>query len=393
VDFVKDLIDLTKIYESPNAFWKWSAYATVAATLRSNFYVDHGLFKTMPNIYVVLIARSGQSRKDNPIRTAGKLLTSTECRATKVFQGRATTQGIVDALSKHEQRGGITLQGGGCAIIAPELSASFVEDPSLVKNLTDLYDSKEEYDSTLKSTGRIFVKDICITLLGGSNEQLLTSVYSGDAVYGGLLGRTLMVAPDEIRPANSLLYIPEGTMSFKESVAQLREIRDKIKGPAQLTLEARDLYDDWYKKLYASYATSDDNTGVLARIHTNALKISMAITAAQGSTTITGANMQQAIDDIISLRGNYTKFEMTAGKSTAATIGATFLTHLSACKNYSDTRQGFMSVHWKDISAEDFEKLVITLETAGLLVSTPGGSKTSYTLSKRAIEKFKGGKK
>lgn len=390
MDFVKDLIDLTKPYESPTSFWKWSAYATIAATLRHNFFVDQGLLKTQCNVYVVLVASSGQSRKDNPIRTAGRLLTAQECKATKVFQGRATTQGIVDALSKHEQRGGVTLQGGGCAIIAPELSASFVQEPSLIEHLTDLYDAKEEYDVSLKSTGRVFVKDVCITLLGGSNEQLLMKVYSGDAVYGGLLGRTLMVTPSEVRPANSLMRLEPMTLGIDDLKKTLQYVRDKIKGPAELTEGAKDLYESWYNKLYASYATAEDNTGVLQRIHMNALKVSMIIAASRGSKVVTDEIMNEAIDDMTSLRGNYTKFEMTGGKSTAANIGATFLSHLFNCKNYTDTRQGFMSVYWKDISAEDFDKLVTTLETAGLLINVVG-SKPVYKLSPRAIAKFQAG--
>jgi len=58
MNFINDFITLTSEYESPTSFWRWSAYAVVAATLRNNVHIQAGLRRIYPNIYVVLLADS-----------------------------------------------------------------------------------------------------------------------------------------------------------------------------------------------------------------------------------------------------------------------------------------------------------------------------------------------
>src|SRR5258706_15849366 len=100
MNFSSAFIQFTAAYESPTSFWRWSSYALVAAILRDNVYFEHGLFKTYPNIYVILLADSAEYRKGGSFPLVTELLLHEEIRNTKIIQGRNSVQAVIDDLSQ-----------------------------------------------------------------------------------------------------------------------------------------------------------------------------------------------------------------------------------------------------------------------------------------------------
>src|SRR5574341_1265274 len=98
MEFISRFIDFTKEYESPTSFWRWSAYALIAAILRDSCFYHHGLYKTYPNLYIILLAESAEYRKGGPFKPVSKLVRL--LKNTKVIEGRASVQGIIDDLSQ-----------------------------------------------------------------------------------------------------------------------------------------------------------------------------------------------------------------------------------------------------------------------------------------------------
>jgi len=353
-DFVSKFIEYTKEYESPTSFWKWSAYATIAATLRYNVYYPHGLGKVYPNIYVILLADSAEYRKDAGLKLSSELLR--ELANTKVIEGRASFQAISEALMQdlpNRQRG-TALKGGACIILAPEIASFFVNDPQLIPVLTDWYDYREESPINLKgNTGPVVIKNRCINILAASNETFLKEVYDDRATYGGLLRRTFMIKPDQTRPPNSLMYVDLSKYDTKPLILLLEAIA-ALKGEVTRTDEAAQAYDKWYKDLYAKYKTHPDRTGVLQSMHTSALKLAIIIAAAKGTLEITKEIILDAIEDVTSLKANYEAYAMGIGKSDQSRIGARILNMLWKVKDNRMTRQEILLQVWADISAEEF---------------------------------------
>ena len=60
--FVEDYVSFFKDYESPTSFWKWSAYAAIAAVLRDSIFLQQGDLVTYPNIFVLLLAQSAGAK-------------------------------------------------------------------------------------------------------------------------------------------------------------------------------------------------------------------------------------------------------------------------------------------------------------------------------------------
>jgi hypothetical protein len=384
-DFIKLFIDFHKEYESPTAFWRWSAYSIVGAMLRSRVFFQHGKTKIFPNTYIILLADSAQYRKGAPIEAARRLLTLVA--HTKLFSGTASIQAVLDLLSQAiaNKMTGVPIRGGAALITADELAAFFVSDPRLIPLLTDIWTPREKYQYHLRSTNSIEIDDLCPSLLAASNEIFLREVYDSRAVYGGLLGRTFMIKPDETRPGNSLM--DEGTKSYddKPLVDSLHKLRD-LAGRVRISPDGIKVYNEWYHDLYNKYKNHPDKTGVIQRMHTQVIKIAIIVAAANYTLEISQKHIEDAILEVTNLKQNYELYVMSSGQSTLAQIGTKFLAALWE-KGGPLSKKEFMMKNWSDVTAEDFEKLIETLMASDMISLTAmNGSDIAYKLTPKCLE-------
>lgn len=384
-------MNFTKAYESPASFWRWGAYTTIGAVLRDNVFWMQGTTKICPNIWVVLLADSAVHRKSGPIIQTSKLIN--EVKNTKLIRGRSSIQAILDDLSASatDKITGNILRGGSAFLCADELASFFVSDTQLISLLTDIYDYREEWTSSLRS-GKFKINNLCVSLLAASNETFLKQVYNELAVYGGLLGRTFMIKPDEYRPGNSFMA-EEGSERYemKPLVDSLKEIA-KLKGRIVFSPEAAKEYNDWYVPLRESYKTKPDKTGVVQRLHTGVVKLAVIIGVDNNrDLLIKKPEIEESISRCMAIQGNYEAYAMSAGKSTEANAAGLLLTAMIDAGG-SLTRKEFLFKHFTDVSAEALDKVIITLKDAGMIEESWTGASSPiacYTLTKKCREIFR----
>ena len=387
--FVDLFMQHTRNYESPGSFWKWAAFATIGAVLRDNCYRKLGDHRIYPNIYTLLLADSAVQRKGHPIKLCEDLVKTT--KSTKVISGRSSIQGILDELSRGEtnpETGKVTA-GGSALFSASELSAGIVNDPEAVKILTDIYDFKEEYTSRLRGSGVFRIKNICFSLIAASNEELLRDVYDGKAIFGGLLGRTFLVRPDEFRPGNSLFSIGDQSQSLALLNETLRHIA-KLSGEFEIEPDAQAAYEEWYIPFRKSYEHKADRSGISGRIHTSALKLSMILTVNDtGKLLIGKRQILAAIAECMKLLPNYQGFVMASGKSTISEVAALLIEDIWASRNKRIAKGEFLSRHFHIFDSELLDKCITTLSQAELIRMTlADGNSESYELTPKCIDKF-----
>lgn len=384
MSFVSDYLEHTKIYESPTSFWKWSAYACIAAILRDNIYRRQGDITTYPNIYVLFLAQSG-ARKGAPISLAQSLIQ--KVNNTKVIAGRTSIQAIIDELAHTEtnSKTGKLVKGGSAILIAGELAAGIVGDTAAVGILTDIYDLKTDFKHHLRSTGRFKIDRIVFNMLAASNADLLKEVYTQSAVSGGLLARTFVIVPNEFRSPNSLLDTIDNTLSLENLYEKLKKVAELV-GEVNISPEAKRLYNTWYEPFYKSLKGKGDKSGILSRLHMGVFKLSIILAANDLQSCIMGDHMEMAIEECMKLIPNYNSFMMVSGKSTVSEAGALFFEEIQQETNYTLSRKSFLQKHWTAIDSEMFDKLVLTLETGGLIQSIMSGSDIFYKLTDKAIE-------
>ena len=390
MSFIQRLLDYSRDAESPTSFWKWAGYSTIAALLSDHLYWYQKSKKTVMNLYVVLVADSGAHRKGTPIDLAHHIVN--KFKGYNTIRGRMSAQGLLESLSRVENRNGVMSLGGRTFICSDELSGSFVKDDgALVPILTDIYEFRESFPYTLRNSS-FLVKNLCVNLLGASNETLLKRIYTEEALYGGLLARTFIVMPDETRPPNSLWEDIAKTKEQIESdikplIEELTPLT-QLKGTVTFTQTAKQFFDEWYRMLRESYTLKPDKTGVLARMHMGVLKLSTIIAVDEThKPEVTEAHIKKAIDECITLLKGYESLVMKS-TSDRAQIGGLFLSDLYEHGGTIE-RSDFIRRHFLEVTTDLLEEVTTRFQQAGLITASANFSgEITYLITAKGREMF-----
>lgn len=384
--FLSQYLEHTSIYESCSAFWKWSGYAAISAVLRDNCFRRQGDSALYPNIYVILLATSGVHRKGRPVELCENLVI--KAANTKVIGGRASIQAILDEISHAEtdKKSGKIIKAGSATFFAPELAAGIVDDPAAVAILTDIYDYKSNpYRSRLRTGPSFNIDKLIFSMLAATNEDLGRDLLTTKAIKGGLLARTFLITPNEFRPSNSLMRHVDRSESLKKTQDLLFNI-SKLNGEFSFEEDAITEYEEWYAPFRMSYKDKHDSAGVVGRMHTGVLKLAMILAANEGELWVRKCHIEEGINECLSLIPNYNQFVMNNGNSNIREAGAILINDLLAARENLLTRKELLRRHWQDFDAETLDKLVVTMEQAGMLVQIQSGNSFSYKLTKLCLE-------
>lgn len=388
---IEHYLELTKDLESPTSFLEWGAISCISAILRDNVWFQFATRRTKvyPNMYVLLLADSAVVRKSAPMDINVPLLRAVN--NTKVMAGAASMQGVLRELGNTQQGKPI---GGSGVMIAKELKGFLVKDDSTISILTDLYDYQPLYEKYLSTQDMAPVKNVCLSLIAGSNEVMLQSVFDSTATEGGLLGRFFMIQEEKKRKSNSGFEDNAEIISddhWKPLEAMLREVA-LVKGPVHFEEDARKLYNDWYHSL--EHLNLYTKTGFEGRIHTHVLKIAITLAASKpGFRTehnlprkVTMEEIDTAINMVWKLFPNYRKFMLGTGRSPISVAQGQIATALLNAPDHAMTYRDLLNKFFSDIDKETLDKVMENFEAAELVIQrsnkgTPGYKATEKLLN------------
>lgn len=395
MNFIESYHDYTKNFESPGSFWRWSSFSIISAVLRDNVHMRYGVNTIYPNIYVLLLAGSALYRKGAPIVLAERLLE--RVGNTKILAGRSSVQGLIDGLKTNATDDKGKIQKGGSAIcLLPEMAAGLVQDVSAIQILTDIYDFKEKYTTRLRGLGEFKIERLVFSIFAGSNIDMLNELFTTSAVYGGFLGRTFVVKPDEQRPGNSLLGAENQDKLEDALYKQLVDI-SKLKGIITFSPKAAEMYEKWYLQFREKTFKTKDNlgigkTGVTGRIHTGIIKLAIILAANQLKLVVCEDIMGQSISECLMLLDNYREFVgKSAGQTQQGLVAQALITALADKENNGEiTHKKFLFEHLDLIEGQNLIEAVKILESAKIIDVITDKSQVSYKLTKEGEEKLMG---
>ena len=395
-------LDLTRDLESPTSFLEWGAISCISAVLRDNvfFKFPSRLETIYPNMYVLLLADSAVVRKSPPMNITTSLLR--EINNTKVMAGAASMQGVLRELGNTEQG---KPKGGSGIMIAKELDAFFVKDPSTVGLLTNLYDFHPIYDKQLSTQDIAPIRNVCLSLFGGSNEIMMRGLFDQTATEGGLLGRCMLISENQKRLSNSGFEDNAIIITEEDWNPVKRMLRDlsQVKGPLIFEDPARRLYNDWYHSLHNKDLNT--KTGYEGRIHTHVLKLATILAAAkpgfrkQDNTpnSIAAEDVENAINKIGALLPNYKKITLGTGKSPNSYAQSQIAVKLLNAKEQTMSYRDLLNDLFGDVDKETLDKVMESLMAAELVVmksikGVPGYKATEKLLNLALMNKTAEGK-
>jgi hypothetical protein len=419
--WIEEIVQQHAELESPKSFWFWSALASISAVMKDQVWLDRQIFKTYPNIYVMLHAESGM-KKGPPISMAKQLVRPVN--NTKIISGRSSIQGILKELGTAQtQPGGKVMMKSVAFICSSELSSSIVEDKVATKILTDLYDRSYnigEWKSLLKMES-FQLKDPTVTMLTATNEAMSEDFFTKSAIQGGYFARTFIIYEKEGHTSNSLIYPLSNPPNYIKSSDYLVEL-SKLNGPfedfAQMEQnneyryrkikqgrevwfnEVGAIYDDWYDAFREMVKDQEvkDETGTLNRFGDSVLKVAMLLSLAEKPELIISPDsMTRAITECEKLIGNVRRTTLgKQGISNTSVLKTQVIMELLGRETHQVTRSVLMKKLWMHYStSEEFDNMMLTFDHAGMITTSSVGNQILYTMPDvqvAELQKFMAGK-
>lgn len=383
------LMNGTSEAESPKSFFYWSGLSAISAVVKSNVYLDKYLYKLYPNLYCLLIAKSGL-RKGVPVGLAKALVSAVG--NTRVISGRNSIQGVIKDLSNAYTKptGGPPIIDACGFLVSGELSTFLVEDPQALTILTDLYDGhyNPEWRNTLKGSPQETLKNVSLTLLGASAPVHFHEFLPSNAVSGGFIARTLIVVESKASGINSLMGRPTKEVPMDKLVKHLTDLSN-LKGEFQKSVGATKVYDEWYKE-YRAQDHSHDKTGFSERYHDHILKVAMLLSLSRGtSLVLEEEDILEALERCQIFMPNVTKISTGTGKAQLQNQMKLVWTELQEKGADGQLRSKLLKKFYGEMEALELDRVVNTLQQAGALEVKDVGGDLLYTLKPEAIALYK----
>ena len=242
----------TENSESPLNYHIWCALSVIAGALQRRVYLKWGLGQVIyPNMYIVLIGPSGRTRKGVAIGIAKEFLKQIP-GITVAPESSSGRQAMILAM----KRALINFQDPSdgrikfhCAVTAfsEELSVFLGQgDIAYLSNLTDWYDSKDDWEYETVGRGKDTLQGLCLNMLGGTAPDWIQSMIPQEALGGGFTSRIIFIV-EEIKRK----LVPEHFITDAEHILGQKLLRDlerisRLSGEISFTDSAKDLYVKWY---------------------------------------------------------------------------------------------------------------------------------------------------
>jgi hypothetical protein len=393
MDFLTKLLEVTKTVESPTSFIRWAGYSAVATVLRDNVWIPFGARRTkiFPNLYVLIVGDSGETRKSTPLKIMNYLVKSVG--NTKLIEGRASIQGVLKELANNKMTpNGTMLKDASGLLYSEELAAFLVGDPSALKILTDIYDYHEEHSIYLKGDDVVTLKNVVVNMISASNAAFLGDVFSKVDLYGGLVGRTILIVEEAPRHRDLGLRDNASEEDWKVLTDHLKRV-SKFHGPAKLTDEAYLYLEHWYQQLKYNETSK---TGFEPRMHTFVLKLAMIISACNLNRpfegVITVEDVESAIQELATLRPNYFKIlnSITLSTNTVAAASSEIMKILILNPHAPVEHASLMAAVFGKMDGDVFRKAIDTLLKMEFIdqIAAASVGKVAYQLTTKAMERF-----
>lgn len=360
MSFIDEVMVATEESESPRNYYWWSSLATIAATVKSQVWLDRFYYKLYPNLYIFLVGESG-IRKGPPIALAKGLVELVGQR--RVIAGRASIEAIVNELATATttKHGGPPITDASGFVVSQEFAASIVRNPDALTILTDLFDSdyNQNWKNRLKSTGTEELQNLNLNVLGGLNETMFHDIITDKEVTGGFLARTLLVLEHERARLNSLTRPPAVLPDKNRLSTWLRSIKD-IKGEFCWTDDSRDLYDEWYYRY--NKTVKKDKSGVTNRIPDHVLKVAMNYSLSyKKELVLESHDIQTAMSKVLALEDNVKKVTEGQGKSVSSRPMQLIVMILLSVIDHKMTRTKLLQRGRGEYDYMEFDRAIDTL--------------------------------
>lgn len=363
----------------------------MAGALQRRVYLKWGLGQIIyPNLYIVLIGASGRTRKGVSIGIAKDFLRNIPgiSVAPESSSGR---QAMILAMKRalvnfnDPDDGKIKFH---CSITAfsEELSVFLGQgDIAYLANLTDWYDSKDDWEYETVGRGKDTLQGLCLNLMGGTAPDWIQSMIPPEAVGGGFTSRIIFVVEEKKRKIVPKHTVTDAEIELKGKLTRDLERISQLAGPIHFSPEGEELYIQWYisqdQALSRGEPVIDDKrfSGYCERRATHIRKLSILCSVSRGDDLIiTADDFRNAVKLLENVEVHMGKTFGGFGKAKNSDVQEDIKDYIQ--KIGFTTRQLVLQKFYRDISADDLARVEQILQQMKLVKVTmvPESGDKSY---------------
>lgn len=294
-DWIAAYIEYTKHTEPPLSYHTWVAISTLAGALQRRVYMNWGHETIYPNQFIVLIGPSGMSRKGAAVGIGKDLAGAVKIQMTA---NRVTREALYkfmkDSTTAYtDKTNGRYKFQSAVTCISPELHVFLgTKNVDFLAELTDMYDSADEWRYETKHFGKDVITGVCLNLLGATAPDWLPSILPAEAVGGGFTSRVIFVVEDQKGQTVADPNKYKADLKLRESLVYDLEQIMLMAGEMIFDDRAHQAYIDWYEASEVRLRNGTQDLidprlgGYNSRRATHLKKLSMAISASRSNDLI-----------------------------------------------------------------------------------------------------------
>lgn len=236
--------------ETPVGYDFWCGMWLISNAIGRRMIVRRPNAPVFLNLYVVLCAEAGTTRKSTAIRMCERVFRAAGFHNDSVtVTGNITPEKLREQLALHTQ----SHDAASCAILVSELVTFLGKEQYAIAMpgmLTDLYDCPELREYSRMSTDKTSVRNVYLTFAAASTPSWLVRAINPDVIEGGFTSRCLFIIEEKRK---RLVAWPEEQGSNVDALAeQLRSLRTQAenwsKRGINLTENAKARFVRWYEQ-------------------------------------------------------------------------------------------------------------------------------------------------
>mgnify|MGYP000282816494 CR=1 FL=1 len=313
--FLLDYLQYTENTEPPKIFHIWAALSGIAACLGRRCWIETGMGKMYPNMYILLIGPPG-TRKSTAMNNIKKLIAKNTAVRLAPKDTAGQRQGLITAMQgAQEDTADEDLLLGATDIISQvenlnnfEMSIckadrhalyvcssefrSFLgqNNLDLTGFLLEMWDG-EDYDYQLK-TVKVTLQEPLLNLIGCTTSTEIATLLPPQVIGQGFMSRFIIAYS-----AEKYKQIPPSRVCFDKTMKSKLEdiysfVSSDMRGAFTLSKEAEEMDDNLYMKGVEIH----DNRFIyyIERRHTHLLKIACCLAASSKRKTIEACDLKEA---------------------------------------------------------------------------------------------------
>ncbi len=327
-NWLDSYLDYTENSESPTSYHTWCGLSVIAGALQRKVYLKWGLGRIVyPNVYAVLVGASGRTRKGVAIGIAKEFLKNISS-VTVVPESSSGRQAMILAMKRaltnfQDPSDNKIKFHSSVTAFSEELSVFLGQgDIAYLSNLTDWYDSKDDWEYETVGRGKDTLQGLCLNLIGGTAPDWIQSMIPQEALGGGFTSRIIFIVEEVKKKIIPKYVVTKEEVQFREVLQRDIERVSQLAGEITFTPEAEKLYIDWYIEqdtaLSAGKPVITDSrfAGYCERRATHIQKLSIICSASRGDDLkINSDDFHRAIKLLTDAEKNMPKTFGGLGKS------------------------------------------------------------------------------